>query len=188
MSGGALPPRGFLFLISKIYIMENWNLEKILYYQVNGKKFFSEEKAEEYALKVFLVEELNKYWKKLKTNLSAKILTDNNTIQVTEYHEPYVDNCNLGHYCCSHPEVYGRNIYKLFPKLSTIGYKYAIEEIIKNADSINLKMMEVICDTDTVAKYERYKAMIDKLRYATGVAIKPRQYENIRICRRTSNH
>ena len=148
--------------------MENWNLEKILYYQVNGKKFFSEEKAEEYALKVFLVEELNKYWKKLKTNLSAKILTDNTTIQVTEYREPYVDNWNLGHYGCNQH----RSIYKLFPKLSTIGYKYAIEEIIKNADSINLKMMEVICDTDTVAKYERYKAMIDKLRYATGVAIK----------------
>lgn len=64
--------------------MKNWEVEKINYYQVNNKKFFDEKEANDYALKLFLVEEISKILKKsgFYDKYSFYIDDDNSTIVV----------------------------------------------------------------------------------------------------------
>jgi hypothetical protein len=46
--------------------MENWQINKVFYYEVNGRKFYNKSEADEYSLKLFLTEEITKLWRKSK--------------------------------------------------------------------------------------------------------------------------
>ena len=44
--------------------MENWKINKIFYYEVNGVKFYNKDEANDYSIKLFLTNEINKLMKK----------------------------------------------------------------------------------------------------------------------------
>ena len=148
--------------------MKNWQVNKVSYYEVNNRKFYNKSEADEYSLKLFLVEEITKLWRKSKVwdDHSIYIDDDNKTIIVCIYHEPLVDNWNVGHYGCTAPTINDKNEYK---KYSTIQefykhYDSFIVELFKVADSIDIEKLSMICAEDAINKMVLYKTMVGQLK------------------------
>lgn len=148
--------------------MENWQVNKVFYYEVNGRKFYNKSEADEYSLKLFLTEEITKLWRKSKVwnDHSIYIDNDNKTIIVCIYHEPLVDDWNVGHYGCTAPTIKDKNEYK---KYSTIKefykhYDSFIVELFKVADSIDIEKMSMICAEEAINKMTLYKNMVEQLK------------------------
>lgn len=148
--------------------MENWQVNKVFYYEVNGRKFYNKFEADEYSLKLFLIEEITKLWRKSKVwdDHSIYIDDDNKTIIVRIYHEPLVDNWNVGHYGCTAPTINDKNEYE---KYSTIQefckhYDSFIVELFKIADSIDIEKLSMICAEEVINKMNLYKSMVEQLK------------------------
>lgn len=148
--------------------MENWQINKIFYYKVNNKKFHNEINAEIYSLKVFLVEEINKLWRKniIYNNYSIYLDKDNKTIVVHIYREPIIDNWNVGHYGCTEPTIIDKSIEYKYNSIKEFydHNKEIIEQLFDIADSINLEKINIVCDKETIDKLFLYKEMIEKIR------------------------
>lgn len=152
----------------KVNNMENWQVNKVFYYEVNGKKFYNKSEADEYSLKLFLTEEITKLWRKSKVwdDHSIYMDDDNKTIIVCIYHEPLVDDWNVGHYGCTAPTINDKNEYKKYSTIQEF-YKYYdsfIVELFKIADSIDIEKLSMICAEETLNKMNLYKSMIEKLK------------------------
>lgn len=150
--------------------MKNWEVEKVNYYQVNNKKFFDESEANDYALKLFLVEEISKILKKnsFYDKYSFYIDDDNSTIVVHIYQEPYYDNWNVGHYGCTEPTVIDRSRthkYKTIKHFCNI-YESATKKLFEIADSINIANISTVLDEDNVENMKKYKEMVNKIKNA----------------------
>lgn len=148
--------------------MENWQVNKVFYYEVNGRKFYNKSEADEYSLKLFLTEEITKLWRKSEVwdDHSIYIDDDNKTIIVCIYHEPLVDDWNVGHYGCTAPTINDKNEYK---KYSTIQefykhYDSFIVELFKIADSIDIEKLSMICAEEAINKMNLYKSMVEQLK------------------------
>lgn len=147
---------------------ENWQVNKIFYYEVNGRKFYNKSEADEYSLKLFLTEEVDKLWKKAGgcDNYSIYIDDDNETIVVHIYHEPIIDNWNVGHYGCTEPTVIDKsenrkyNTIREFCKI----YISTIKELFEIADSIDIEKLSVICTEEAINKMALYKSMVEQLK------------------------
>lgn len=148
--------------------MENWQVNKVFYYEVNGKKFYNKSEADEYSLKLFLTEEITKLWRKSKVwdDHSIYIDNDNKTIIVCIYHEPLVDDWNVGHYGCTAPTINDKNEYEKYSTIQEF-YKYYdsfIVELFKIADSIDIEKLSMICAEETLNEMNLYKSMVEKLK------------------------
>lgn len=148
--------------------MENWQVNKVFYYEVNGRKFYNKSEADEYSLKLFLTEEITKLWRKSEVwnDHSIYIDDDNKTIIVRIYHEPLVDDWNVGHYGCTAPTIKDKNEYK---KYSTIKefykhYDSFIVELFKVANSIDIEKLSMICAEEAINKMTLYKNMVEQLK------------------------
>ena len=42
----------------------NYKIKRVFYLEVNGKNFYNEEEARDYALKLFVTDEVSKIWEK----------------------------------------------------------------------------------------------------------------------------
>lgn len=117
---------------------------------------------------MFLTEEVNKLWRKSEdyNDYSTYIDEDNKTIIVHIYHEPIIDNWNVGHYGCTNSTVIDKsknekyNTIKDFYKV----YNSVIEELFKIADSIDLEKLSIVCTEDTLNKIASYKNMVEQLK------------------------
>lgn len=128
--------------------MENWQVNKVSYYEVNGRKFYNKSEADEYSLKLFLTEEITKLWRKSEVwdDHSIYIDDDNKTIIVCIHHEPLVD------------EKYStiQEFYK--------HYDSFIVELFKIADSIDIEKLSMICAEEAINKMSLYKSMVEQLK------------------------
>lgn len=91
---------------------------------------------------------------------------DNKTIIVCIYHEPLVDDWNVGHYGCTAPTINNKNEYE---KYSTIQefykhYDSFIVELFKIADSIDIEKLSMICAEEAINKMNLYKSMVEQLK------------------------
>lgn len=152
----------------KVNNMENWQVNKVFYYEVNGKKFYNKSEADEYSLKLFLTEEITKLWKKSKVwdDHSIYIDDDNKTIIVCIYHEPLVDNWNVDHYGCTAPTINDKNEYEKYSTIKELykHYDSFIVELFEVADSIDIEKLSIICDKEAINKMTLYKNMVEQLK------------------------
>lgn len=148
--------------------MENWQVNKVFYYEVNSRKFYNKSEADEYSLKVFLIEEITKLWRKSKVwdDHSIYIDDDNKTIIVRIYHEPLVDDWNVGHYGCTAPTINDKDEYKKYSTIQEFYKDYGsfIVELFKIADSIDIEKLSMICAEETINKMNLYKSMVEQLK------------------------
>lgn len=147
--------------------MAIWEVKTINYYEVNDHQFNTESEAEDYALKLFLIQEINKLLDKAKSKDHVCILRDNKTLVYKEYHKPFVDTWNAGHYgCTGEPE--DRSVYRKCEDLKEfVQYyqvSYYIGELYKIADNINIEQLSLVCDEETIQQMTLYKNMVDKLK------------------------
>lgn len=148
--------------------MEKWAVKKVFYYEVDNKKFYNKVDADEYALKIFLIEEITKIWKKCKlyNDYSIRIGDDNKTIIVHIHREPYYDNWNVGHYGCTQPKIIDRSTNEKYNTIQDFckSYSSAIKKIFDIADSIDIEKMSMIYNEDEVNKAIVYKDMVEEIK------------------------
>lgn len=149
--------------------MGEWKINRIFYYEVNNKKFDNKEDAEEYALKLFLVGEIDKLFdKEGYNNYSIYIDDDNKTIVVHIAREPIIDDWNVGHYGCTEPKVIDKSEDKKYKTIQEFCERYSslTKKLIEISDSINVDSLELICDEEIINEIVDYKDMVEKLKNA----------------------
>lgn len=132
--------------------MENWQVNKVFYYEVNGRKFYNKSEADEYSLKLFLTEEITKLWRKSKVR-------NDHSIYIDDDNKTIIDSCTA-------PTINDKNEYK---KYSTIQefykhYDSFIVELFKIADSIDIEKLSMICAEEAINKMNLYKSMVEQLK------------------------
>lgn len=148
--------------------MKDWQINKVFYYEVNNRKFYDKNEAEEYSLKVFLVNEINNLWDKKEgyDNYSIFIDKDNKTIIKHIYHEPIVDNWNVGHYGCTEPTIIDKSVEYKYNSLKEFyeHNKEIVEELFSIAAAIDLEKISIVCNKETTNELLLYKEMVEKIR------------------------
>lgn len=148
--------------------MENWKINKIFYYEVNGVKFYNKDEANDYSIKLFLTNEINKLMKKSSVykNYSTYVSDkDYKTIIVYIYKEPFVDTWNAGHYGCKGEEV-NRSETEEYTTIKDYceRFKPLIEKLFTITDSIDIENLSFIQNEETVEKMVNYKKMVKNIK------------------------
>lgn len=148
--------------------MENWKINKIFYYEVNGVKFYNKDEANDYSIKLFLTNEINKLMKKSSVykNYSTYVSDkDYKTIIVYIYKEPFVDTWNVGHYGCKGEEV-NRSKTEEYTTIKDYckRFKPLIEKLFTITDSIDIENLSFIQNGETVEKMVNYKKMVKDIK------------------------
>lgn len=148
--------------------MEKWQVNKVFYYEVNSIKFHDKSEADDYSLKLFLVEEIAKLWRKSKvfSEYSIYMDKDNKTIIVHIHREPIYDNWNVGHYGCTEPTILDPSITERYCTINEFckSYNSIVKKLFNIADSINIDNMSMFCNEEAVNKMLLYKKMIEQIK------------------------
>lgn len=144
--------------------IEKYEIKQVAYYEVNNKQFTNKSDAEEYALKIFIVENLTKVWAKDRYCQKYLICVESDG----EFLEAIPDGYKWKSNCCNSKVIGGDNtLYKRFKNIKDL-YTYNkqyIERIFNASDSIDVDKLSLICDEDAIRRVILYKNMVDKIKH-----------------------
>ena len=146
----------------------NYKVNRVFYFEVNGKKIYNEEEARDYALKLFVTDEVSKIWKKnpYMKEYSIYMDKDDKTIIVYIYSEPIIDDWNVGHYGCTSPTIIDKSKTKKYKTIKDLYriYTSEIDEILSIDDTINIERLRPLCTDEVINNMINYKDMLRQLR------------------------
>lgn len=147
----------------------DYKVNKILYYKVGEETFPTEEEAKQYALLLFLKDEVEKRWKYDYSYKNYSIYIEDKKIRVhicvpTTVFE---DNWNAGHYGCKGTTVYidnsENNIYNSIADFYT-AYPDLVNQILNEWAYVDLKRMKNLCTEEVLEELSFRKELANKLR------------------------